>query len=158
MASKYCRQCGHPVEEGKRFCAACGKPVAEAREQPRKTDGAGKVCPRCGHPLAAGKRFCGGCGQVLAEGNAPTVGAPAAAPVAETTQHSELPVNAPASHSAPAARSLSIPAMFEDHGNHGPSVPSALEPPPANNRLIANRWVIVAASVVVVVAATAGFL
>jgi len=159
MASKYCRQCGRPVEEGKRFCAACGKPVAETAEQPTTAAGARKACPRCGHPLAAGKRFCGGCGQALAEEKAPAVAAAAPAPVAETSRRPELPaVKTPASDSAPVAWSLSIPALLEDHESNSSPVPSALEPPPASNRLIANRWLTVAASFVVVAAAAAGFL
>lgn len=66
MASKFCRQCGHEVGEGKNFCAACGKPIAALAQPQSATDPAKKYCSKCGRPVVNGRRFCGGCGRPAA--------------------------------------------------------------------------------------------
>lgn len=56
--TKFCTQCGAPLDEGAAFCTQCGAPAPQkAPSQP--------TCPQCGAPVQPGASFCDQCGAFL---------------------------------------------------------------------------------------------
>lgn len=50
-----CPNCGAEVPKDSRFCPQCGKPLEEVKPQ----------CPNCGADVPAGSKFCNQCGKAL---------------------------------------------------------------------------------------------
>ena len=56
----YCKNCGHPVEDGAAACTMCGSYVGRGE----------KYCRNCGNPVQPGAAVCMNCGFALSGGKA----------------------------------------------------------------------------------------
>ncbi|MBO6230981.1 MAG: zinc ribbon domain-containing protein [Ruminiclostridium sp.] len=67
--SRFCAECGSPVNAGASFCDRCGKPlnavqpVPETAAPPVIPASGVKYCANCGSPVKTGATFCGNCGK-----------------------------------------------------------------------------------------------
>ncbi len=64
---KYCKQCGHDVDDNAEVCPYCGEKLPQ--DPPPFTPAGApdiKFCPECGEQIVTGARYCVRCGKPLA--------------------------------------------------------------------------------------------